>query len=220
MSRSASIAYALLAFVFYLASVPLPAVEDTKQVSEDMQKLLDWVQDEENGDSKNCEWEVALEKSDGGVVSKCILADPDAQSVDPELPAFLANSGKKEFPVYYGYPIIQDTCKDGYCYGAITDFLDADTEVGCTIGDGFVQAPDGTRAGITWEVSANLYYSVSNEPTDDRWGVYYFGIEKPIASLEDLVSMFHTILPALKRHHIQEKSKRINGDKRTMEPSN
>src|ERR1041384_8772115 len=79
---------------------------------------------------------------------KAILQDPDAESSDPELPAFLAPP--EGAPVYHGFGLIEETRTDGWCYGAITAF-DEDPN-GCEDGDGFVVAPDATRAGLIWDV--------------------------------------------------------------------
>lgn len=100
--------------------------------------------------------------------------------------------------IYYGFPLIQETEKDGYIYGAITDFLEPDTADGCTFGDGFIQAPDGTRAGLIWEIAEQPYVAVNIPPEEDRWGVYNIGFNRSISSIEDLVENFHTILPLLK----------------------
>lgn len=136
---------------------------------------------------------------------KSILIDENAVSTDPSVPAFIARpKGSKP---YYGFPLIEDLRIDGFCYGAITDFLEPDTEEGCTNGDGFVEAPDGSRAGIYWEVSDDSVYSVMIEPEDERWGVYYFPIRKPIQTLDDMKNAFEQMLPVLKKLHEKASSK-------------
>ncbi len=50
---------------------------------------------------------------------------------------------------YYG-PFVPETLIDGWCYGAITEFLEPDNPCGCDSGDGFVVAPDGSYCGLVW----------------------------------------------------------------------
>jgi hypothetical protein len=100
--------------------------------------------------------------------------------------------------IYSGYPLLMETEIEGFIYGEITDHFDFDEEVGCTFGDGFVQAPNGTRAGIIWEVDENPYVSISIAPEKDRWGVYNVGFVRPIRTMDDLVYNFKTIFPLIK----------------------
>lgn len=96
-------------------------------------------------------------------------------------------------------PLVIESKVEGFIYGEITDHLDFDTEEGCTFGDGFVQAPDGTRAGIIWELSDEPYLSICIEPEKNRWGVYNAGFVKPIKTVEDIVYNFKTIFPLIKK---------------------
>lgn len=149
-------------------------------------------------------WTTVLMTSDGQPVTKNLVLDPQAESSNPEKPAFLAPpDGAK---AYHGHPLITESCIDGYCYGAITDFLQADTEAGCTIGNAFVQAPDGSRAGFTWEVRKDQGYLIVEAPDSKRWGLYYFGIARPILTTTDMRDMFNGILPTLKKLHEQSRS--------------
>lgn len=150
-------------------------------------------------------WTTVLMTSDGRSITKNFVLDPQAGSSDSEKPAFLAPpDGARP---YHGHPLITESCIDGYCYGAITDFLQADTKAGCTIGDAFVQAPDGSRAGLMWEVRKELGYMTVENPDDRRWGLYYFGIASPILTTTDMRDMFRGILPTLKKLHEQSRSK-------------
>jgi hypothetical protein len=46
--------------------------------------------------------------------------DPDAQSADSSLPAFLARP--EGAPVYYGFPMLeQSRTDDGWCFGTISE---------------------------------------------------------------------------------------------------
>ena len=126
---------------------------------------------------------------------KTILQDPNAESSDPSKPAFLARP--EEAPVYYGFPLVEETRTDGWCFGAITAFEDPD---GCDYGDGFVVAPDGSRAGLVWEVGEAPVCEVC-APDDSRWGVYALSFPKVVRKVEDLVECFRSVLPELKRIH-------------------
>jgi hypothetical protein len=56
-------------------------------------------------------------------------------------------------PIYAGHPLLPNTKSfDGFILGMITDPLQFDRQQGCTVGDGFVIGPNGTRCGLTWEV--------------------------------------------------------------------
>jgi hypothetical protein len=109
------------------------------------------------------------------------------------LPAFLARPAGA--PVYHGFSVVRETETDGWIYGAITDY-----EVGSpqTVGDGYVVAPDGSRAGIVWSVDGPEFEEVS-PPDPERWGVYSVRFPRPVASVEDLVFNFRAVLPALQQ---------------------
>lgn len=125
---------------------------------------------------------------------KRVLTDPTAESASSAVPAFLA--GPEGAPVYHGFPIIEETLTDGWCFGAISAF-DDDPE-GCTSGDGFVVAPDGSRAGIVWEVGDFAIHEVC-APSPDRWGVYGVAFPRAVRGVADLIECFRAVLPELKR---------------------
>src|SRR5437870_2993975 len=56
----------------------------------------------------------------------------------------------------------------GWCFGAITAYTSVE---GCEYGDGFVVAPDGSRAGLVWAIGGREL-EVVLPPDDLRWGVY------------------------------------------------
>jgi hypothetical protein len=123
-----------------------------------------------------------------------ILLDPNAQSADPELPAFLARPSGA--PVYHGFPLIEETrTEDGWCFGAITEFTD-DADAG----DAFVEAPDGTRAGIVWQVGSGEIAEIL-PPEPSRWGVYAVWFQDPIASRDKFVAALLALVPQLRRIH-------------------
>ncbi len=131
-------------------------------------------------------------------VPKKIRLNHEAVSKHSDLPAFI--SPPDGSPVYYGFEIVLESETDGWYYGAISDFLDP---AGCTEGDAFVIAPDGTRAGLVWEVGNVGLKEIVGPNWDEpkRWGVYQIGFDRPVKTLEDLVFNFRRILPELKRKH-------------------
>jgi hypothetical protein len=75
---------------------------------------------------------------------------PNARSASPTEPAFIARP--EGAPVYHGFQVLPDVVVEGFTFGTITDF-----EAGpCDAGDAFVIAPDGSRAGLVWEVFSEL----------------------------------------------------------------
>lgn len=124
---------------------------------------------------------------------KRMVLDAAAQSADPSLPAFLAKPPGA--PVYHGFPIVPETSTDGWVYGAITSFEGPEPE---TEGDGFVVAPDGSRAGIAWATDTSEFYEIM-PPDEGRWGVYGVCFPRPVSGLADLVFNFRAVLPLLKR---------------------
>ena len=121
--------------------------------------------------------------------------DPNAESADPTKAAFLARP--EGAPVYHGFPLVPETETDGWIYGAITDF---ETEEPQDEGDGFVQAPDGSRAGIAWATDTPDFYEIM-PPGESRWGVYGVRFPKPVSNVQDLVDNFRAILPHLKKRY-------------------
>ncbi|MDR3633546.1 MAG: hypothetical protein P4L84_06900 [Isosphaeraceae bacterium] len=125
---------------------------------------------------------------------KPLLTDIDAESASAELPAFLARPPGA--PVYHGFPLVEETRTDGWCFGAITDF-EGESD-GCECGDGFVVAPDGSRAGLIWSVGDFPIEEVL-PPEPGRWGVWAVPFPKPIRNVADLVECFRYLLPELRR---------------------
>jgi hypothetical protein len=129
----------------------------------------------------------------GAPDGKPLLTDPDAESARPDLPAFLARPAGA--PVYHGFSLVEETRTDGWCYGAITEFIEPG---GCECGDGFVVAPDGSRAGLIWSVG-DFAIEQSLPPEPGRWGVWVVPFAKPVRNVADLVENFRRILPELQR---------------------
>jgi len=118
--------------------------------------------------------------------------DPGAVSAIPGLPAFIARPAGA--PAYYGFPLLLDSEKDGFVFGAITR---SRTDAPASWGDAYVVAPDGTRAGIVWVMKGPVT-EVVLPPEPARWGVYQFLFEHPVLSDADLIRNLHAILPRLK----------------------
>jgi hypothetical protein len=127
--------------------------------------------------------------------SKDLILDSIAASGSANEPAFL--SKPTGAPVYHGFPLIPDTSVDGWCYGAITEFADAS---GCTEEDGFVQAPDGSRAGLVWEVGVGEMHEIC-APDSERRGVYGVWFPRSVHNVSDLRDCFVHVLPALRAKH-------------------
>lgn len=126
---------------------------------------------------------------------KTMLQDPTAKSQTPGEPAFL--SRPEGAPVYHGFPLVEETRTDGWCFGAITAFEDPE---GSDYGDGFVVAPDGSRAGLMWAVG-DFPIRETLAPDERRWGVYEVAFPKLVRTVEDLVDCFRSVLPDLQRIH-------------------
>jgi len=112
--------------------------------------------------------------------------------------------------VYRGFPLVSETEDDGFIYGTITDHFDFECEEddSCTSGYGFVQAPDGSRAGVIWEIEKEPSLSICIEPEKDRWGVYNVSFVKPIKSMDDLIFNFRTVLPLIKEAYYHAKDRK------------
>jgi hypothetical protein len=130
-----------------------------------------------------------------------ILTNTQAKSADSALPTFLARPDGA--PVYHGFPLIPETMTDGWCLGAITHF---EYPEGCVAGDAFVMAPDGSRAGLVWDVGSRPLAQIM-APDEGRWGVYQVSFPKAVHTRDDLVFCFRAILPELKAAH--EKAFRV-----------
>lgn len=126
--------------------------------------------------------------------------DPSAVSARPDLPAFIARPAGA--PAYYGFPLLPNSEKDGFVFGAITR-----SRIGgsASWGDAYVVAPDGSRAGIVW-VTEGPVTEVVIPPEPRRWGVYQFRFEQPVESDDDLIRNLHAILPRLKELYEAAKS--------------
>lgn len=99
-------------------------------------------------------------------------------------------------PNFESYPLIPETERDGFTYGAIT-LIGADPERGA----GFLQAPDGSRAGIHWELSDSPFIARVEGPDGLGWGIYRVGFTRPVLSVADLVVNLEPHLPKFRILH-------------------
>jgi hypothetical protein len=120
-----------------------------------------------------------------------VRIDKEAPSADPELPAFIARP--RNAPVYHGFPILKNSELDGFVFGVISE------PSGAEWGDAFVIAPNGSRAGIVWQIGEGES-TVLAEPSEGRWGVYSFHFKGPIRSDSELVEHLHAVLPLLRQY--------------------
>jgi|GEM_PF-5682985 len=64
---------------------------------------------------------------------------------------------------------------------------------------GFLEGPDGSRAGLHLEFSPEGPFIARLErPAENHWGVYRVGLRRPIATTADLVADLLELLPKLK----------------------
>ena len=123
--------------------------------------------------------------------------DPEARSADPSLPAFIARP--EDAPAYHGFPMLEESrTDDGWCFGTISE---PDCPEGSDWGDAFVVAPDGSRAGIVWQVG-ELVLAATGPPEEGRWGVFHVGFARPVHDEAGLVEQLREWLPELRRRHL------------------
>jgi hypothetical protein len=66
-------------------------------------------------------------------------------------------------------------------------------------GDAFVVAPDGSRAGLDWEVHPEPLVEEVCGLESDRWGVWYVRFPHPMRTREDARRNLAFVLPDLRR---------------------
>lgn len=94
---------------------------------------------------------------------------------------------------YQGYPLMPETEMDGFTYGAITPLGGRQDS-----GAGFLQGPDGSRAGLQWELSDGPFIMKLEGPGPDSWGLYRVGFTTPVATVADLLENLKPLLPKLR----------------------
>ena len=116
--------------------------------------------------------------------------DPAAASGDASLPAFLARPAYAR--VYHGFQILAGVERDGFRLGTISALGPADH------GDAFVIAPDGSRAGLVWQLGdrRQLHELIGFEP--GRWGVWGAWFARPMRPAEDARRNLEDVLRQLR----------------------
>ena len=97
---------------------------------------------------------------------------------------------------YHGFKVLNDVTYQGFTLGAITDYQ---TRPGLTVGDGFVVAPDGSRAGIEWRIANESYLLEMAPPTSNRWGVWMAGFVHPMVDKDSARRNLIEIEPLLRQ---------------------
>jgi len=138
---------------------------------------------------------------DGNQRARPLAIDRKTASAPSTEPAFV--SRPEGAPVYYGFVILDDMAVDGFILGKITDW-EAEP---CEAEDGFVIAPDGSRAGLVWEVFNPPYFQEVMPVEADRWGVWGIGFPLPMTSRENARNNLVSILPQLKSRWAEWKSR-------------
>jgi hypothetical protein len=118
--------------------------------------------------------------------------DPEAASADPEYPAFVTRPAGA--PAYYGFPVLDDVEVDGFKLGMITDWEAQPSDYG----DAFVVAPDGSRAGLDWQVFSEPRFEEVGPLEPDRWGVWFATFPHPMGSRDDARRNLKHVLPNLR----------------------
>ena len=130
-----------------------------------------------------------------------LAVDGKAESASPTEPAFIARP--EGAPVYHGFVVLDDVTVDGFTLGKITDW-EAEP---CEKGDAFVIAPDGSRAGLVWEVCDPPYFQEVMPTEGGRWGVWGVGFSLSMNSRKNARENLESILPELTLRWAEWKSR-------------
>ena len=102
---------------------------------------------------------------------------------------------------YDGFPLVEETRTDGWCYAAITEFNEPECHPnGCESGNGYVITPDGVRMGLFWS-TGSFAAKWTRHPDDSGPGFYEVAFPKPVRNLLDLVECFRSVVPQLQKIH-------------------
>lgn len=69
------------------------------------------------------------------------------------------------------------------------------TTAGESSGSGQLEGPDGSRAGIQWELADGPYIMRLDGPGTDHWGVYRVGFTRPVRTFSDLRANLEPLMP-------------------------
>jgi hypothetical protein len=135
-------------------------------------------------------------------------ATPTEQIADkPNQEPEAANADHPRGHYYDGFPLVEETRTDGWCYAAITEFNEPECHPnGCESGSGYVEAPDGSRIGLVWSTGAFAAEWVC--PLGDEGpGLFEVPFPKPVKNLHDLVECFRSVVPQLQMIHAEQKNR-------------
>lgn len=132
------------------------------------------------------------DSSDGKPKGLPLAIDAKAESASPSEPAFIARPAGAQ--VYHGFSVLEDVVVDGFTFGVITDFETEPSDVG----DAFVIAPDGSRAGLIWEIGAVHSFNQCRGLEPERWGVWSVVFTHPMRTRDDAKQNLRSILPNLR----------------------
>jgi len=106
-----------------------------------------------------------------------------------------------------GFPLVEETRTDGWCYGAITEFNEPECHPnGCESGNGFVETPDGARIGLVWSTGA--FAAKWTPPLSEHYqGTYEVAFPRPVKNLRDLVECFRSVVPQLQKIQTSQQTK-------------
>lgn len=122
--------------------------------------------------------------------------NPDAHATPRNQNDFCAYPRR---PWLDGFPLVEETRTDGWCYGAISEFNAPECHPnGCESGDGYVVTPDGLRMMVFWSTGAQAAEWVPSS-YDDGPGSLEVAFPKPVKNLCDLVECFRRVVPQLQR---------------------
>ena len=94
--------------------------------------------------------------------------------------------------MYYGFTVLEGVEADGFRLGTISALGPDD------YGDAFVIAPDGSRAGLVWEIGESHEVSEVSGFEPGRWGVWAVEFARPMSSKHHAQRNLEDILPALR----------------------
>lgn len=118
--------------------------------------------------------------------------DPEAQSTDDSLPAFMAPP--PDTPAYYGFVVLHDVEAEGFLLGKISDF---EAMPDMVAGDAFIIAPDNSRAGLVWELAEEVFVREISFMAENRWGVWGVGFLYPMTTRDNMRRNLQNLLPFL-----------------------
>jgi hypothetical protein len=81
----------------------------------------------------------------------------------------------------------------GFVFDAVTP-LDQGRETGA----GFLRGPDGSKAGLQWELAESPYIMRIEGPSEGSWGLYRVGFTQPVATAADVAANLGPLWPKLR----------------------